>query len=109
MIKSPQRRVVSFELPKHEFQALEQDAAHRGLDSLHKRGREIVIERLSNLDADETNERIAAVEQELAGVKEDLAHLVKLLRRVGYAVILGSGRTEGEASDWVREHLPTRS
>lgn len=107
--KATKRRVVSFQLPEPQYRALEDDALHRGLKSLHQRGREIVVEHLCGMDAAETNERIAALEQEVAGLKEDIAHVLKLLRRVGFAVVLGSGKSESEASDWVRDHMPKRS
>lgn len=91
-----------------EYQALEDAAVHRGLSSLHQRGREIVIEHLAGLDAAETSERIAAVEQELAGLKEVLSHIITLLQRLGYAVIVGSGKESEVANQWVREHMPKR-
>lgn len=100
------RRNVTFELPQAEYRALQDDAALRGLDSLHQRGREIVVDYLSNQPAEEVSERIAAVEQEVAAVKEALSHLETLLRRLGFAVIIASGKTSDEANAWVRTNMP---
>lgn len=106
MAKSAPRRNVTFELPKAEHDALQDDAAVRGLDSIHQRAREVVIDYLNAQPAEEVSERIAAVEQELAGVKEELSHMVMLIRRVGFAVVIASGKTKEEANQWVKDNMP---
>lgn len=106
MARKAPRRNVTFELPKVEYQALHDDAAVRGLDSIHQRGREIVVDYLINQPAEDLSERIAAVEREVAAVKEELFHIVILLQRLGFAVVVASGKGSNEANLWVKENMP---
>lgn len=109
------RRNVTFELPAHEYRALMDDAGTRGLDSIHQRGREIVVDYLNQQSAEEVAERIESLEQEIAGLKEYLRHLSRLLRRLGYAVVAVSHehtsddekrKRSDEANQWVKDHMP---
>ena len=97
--KSSERRNVTFELPKAEYVALQDDAATRGLDSIHQRAREIVIDYLSDRSQEEQMERISALEQELA-------HVGELIRRLTYCVIThAAGKDSAEANAWIRKHM----
>jgi hypothetical protein len=94
------RRNVTFELPLTEYKALQNDAAVRGLDSIHQRGREIVIDYLSHQATEDFSERIASIEQ-------DIAHLGELVRRTAFSVIRhAAGRNSEEANEWIRENMP---
>ena len=116
--KPASRRNVTCELPAFAFEALQEDAGARGLDSLHQRGREIVIDYLSNQTAVEAAERVSAVEQEVAGLREDISHIEKLLRRLAYVTIALSNEGESDeakarqsdkANDWVKRNMPKRT
>jgi hypothetical protein len=109
MAKAEPRRNVTFELAKAEYRALQDDAAVRGLDSLHQRAREVIVDYLSHQPAEEVSERIGAVEQELAGLKEQTEHLGTLLRRVAYAVIYASTNSNEEANQWVSKNMSKNS
>lgn len=115
--KARRRRNVIFELPLHEYRTLQEDAASRGLDSINQRGREIIVDYLNNQPAEEAAERISAVEQELAGLREDIGHLEKLLRRLAFVTIAVSpehpsedttARQSNKATEWVKKNMPQR-
>lgn len=112
--KARARRNVIFELSPPAYLALQQDAANRGIDSINQRGREIILDFLNHQPVEDAAERISALEQEVAGLREDLKHLFKLIRRLAYATITVSHEHESEevaakqarkATEWVKEHM----
>lgn len=113
--KRPWRRNVTFELPTHEYRALMDDAGKRGLDSIHQRGREIVVDYLSQQTAEELAEQIASLEQEIAALKEEVRYIGKLLRRLAYVTVAVSHEHASDAerkqrsqegNRWVKENMP---
>lgn len=102
MAKSP-RRNITFELPPAVFQALKEDAEVHGLESHHKRARDIVIDYLTNRDLADLRTHVAALDT-------DISYLAELVRRVAYSVIVhAAGRDSKEANEWIREHMTSKA
>lgn len=113
--KHSARRNVTFGLPAIEYRALSDDAATRGLHSIHQRGREIVIDYLNHTTSEEVASQIASLEQEVLGLHAKVDHLCKLIRRVGYIVVAVSPEPLGtetetrrsqQANEWVKRNMP---
>ena len=113
--KATTRRNITFELTADAYDALHQDAALRGVTSLHQRGREIVIDYLNNQPTEEVAERLSSIELEAAGLRESITHLEKLLRRLAYVTIAVSqehrdrtveARQSDKANEWVKQNMP---
>ncbi len=99
MAKTKLRRNVTFELPPATYHLLQDDAAIRGLDSIHQRGREILIDYLNNQAAAETDQRLSDLEQQLAVLGE-------LIRRLAFSVIThASGKSSKEANEWIQKNM----
>jgi hypothetical protein len=96
------RRNVTFELPKPEFDALEVDADVRQAGSRHQRARDIVVDYLTSPSTAELAEAIEHLEAELA-------YLQELIRRLTYSVIVHVGKWPSEeANQWIRKNMPVR-
>lgn len=99
MAKS-QRHIVSFELPELVYEALQEDAAARGSNSVHQRARELLLDHFANRGVGELQEQLAALDGEVAW-------LGVMVRRVAYAVIVhAAGKDSDVANAWVRENMP---
>lgn len=60
---------------------------------------EIIVDYLNNQSAAEIDERLSALEQQLAQLPE-------LLRRLAFSVIThAGGKDSKQANDWIRQHM----
>lgn len=96
---TPSRRIITFELPQEDFDALQHNADAFDVASRHQRARDIVSEYLASGQVAGSNEGVERLDAEVAFLQE-------LIRRTTYVLLVNvGGVASDDANRWIRRHM----
>ena len=101
------RNPISFRIPSaHHHELLEQLTLQFGEPSPSSMARKILLQHLEQSNPGSPDEKLAAIETELAQIRQDIGELRKDLALVAATVLAHAGKlSEQEAMAWTNENL----